>query len=265
MTSQTLDAPHSPSSDTSKEKRYLNVQFEHKELAKRHGARWDANVKRWYYPRGSRLELIYSWRVGAGIGGRILLNVPASQHELAYELGVGFEDEHANMKYRSVEKSRRFHVKRGSDLYTIYSWRPDFKPLPRPRRAPRPVYTVPSLPGRGAFNPDTANAVPGHTLRINPSDNALARALGIRTRSIRNEVLEGSWYERILSWCEHTIRKDSTAPHALTVPDRDQGLAEYLGAEPSGAGWQSIPGSTLHTALNWRTHYVPRTETGAAA
>ena len=43
-------------------KRYINVAYEDRDLAKRLGARWDASVKRWYYPKGSKLERVLDWR-----------------------------------------------------------------------------------------------------------------------------------------------------------------------------------------------------------
>lgn len=43
-------------------KRYINVAYDDREMAKRLGARWDASVKRWYCPPGSALAKVYSWR-----------------------------------------------------------------------------------------------------------------------------------------------------------------------------------------------------------
>lgn len=43
-------------------KRYINVAYKDREMAKRLGARWDASVRRWYCPPGSALAKIYSWR-----------------------------------------------------------------------------------------------------------------------------------------------------------------------------------------------------------
>ena len=53
-------------------KRYINVAYKDREMAKRLGARWDPSVKRWYCPPGSALAKVYSWRK-AGSG-----TVPAS-------------------------------------------------------------------------------------------------------------------------------------------------------------------------------------------
>ena len=43
-------------------KKYLDVAYKDRDLAKRLGARWDPNVKRWYCPKGSDLERIFAWR-----------------------------------------------------------------------------------------------------------------------------------------------------------------------------------------------------------
>ncbi len=43
-------------------KRYLNVSYKDRDLAKRLGARWDPSVKRWYCPAGSALATIFEWR-----------------------------------------------------------------------------------------------------------------------------------------------------------------------------------------------------------
>ena len=47
-------------------KRYINVAYKDREMAKRLGARWDASVKRWYCPPGSALAKVYSWRKASG-------------------------------------------------------------------------------------------------------------------------------------------------------------------------------------------------------
>ncbi|GLQ24493.1 hypothetical protein GCM10007853_23670 [Algimonas ampicilliniresistens] len=47
-------------------KRYINVAYKDREIAKRLGARWDASVKRWYCPPGSALAKVYSWRKPSG-------------------------------------------------------------------------------------------------------------------------------------------------------------------------------------------------------
>ncbi len=43
-------------------KKYLDVAYKDRDLAKRLGARWDASVKRWYCPAGSDLARIFAWR-----------------------------------------------------------------------------------------------------------------------------------------------------------------------------------------------------------
>ncbi|WP_298914399.1 DUF5710 domain-containing protein [uncultured Algimonas sp.] len=47
-------------------KRYINVAYKDREMAKRLGARWDASVRRWYCPPGSALAKVYSWRKSSG-------------------------------------------------------------------------------------------------------------------------------------------------------------------------------------------------------
>jgi len=49
-------------------KRYINVAYKDREIAKRLGARWDASVKRWYCPPGSALAKVYSWRKSSAGG-----------------------------------------------------------------------------------------------------------------------------------------------------------------------------------------------------
>ncbi|RKQ69299.1 hypothetical protein DES40_2098 [Litorimonas taeanensis] len=48
-------------------KRYLNVSYADRDLAKKLGARWDPSVKRWYCPAGSALETIFAWRKEAQV------------------------------------------------------------------------------------------------------------------------------------------------------------------------------------------------------
>ena len=43
-------------------KRYINVAYKDRDMAKSLGARWDASVRRWYCPPGSALAKVYSWR-----------------------------------------------------------------------------------------------------------------------------------------------------------------------------------------------------------
>ena len=46
-------------------KKYLNVSYEDRDLAKRLGARWDPSVRRWYCMPGSPLAKIFTWRAEA--------------------------------------------------------------------------------------------------------------------------------------------------------------------------------------------------------
>jgi len=48
-------------------KKYLDVAYKDRDLAKRLGARWDPNVKRWYCPAGSDLARIFAWRQTATV------------------------------------------------------------------------------------------------------------------------------------------------------------------------------------------------------
>lgn len=50
-------------------KRFLNVAYEDRDLAKRLGARWDPALKRWYYTKGSPLDKVFAWRA-AGADSR---------------------------------------------------------------------------------------------------------------------------------------------------------------------------------------------------
>ncbi|MEM7727652.1 MAG: DUF5710 domain-containing protein [Pseudomonadota bacterium] len=59
-------------------KRYINVAYKDREMAKRLGARWDASVKRWYCPPGSALAKVYSWRKASsgGFGADLPSSIP---------------------------------------------------------------------------------------------------------------------------------------------------------------------------------------------
>jgi len=48
-------------------KRYLDVNYDDRELAKRLGAKWDPSVRRWYCPAGSPLAKLFKWRAEARI------------------------------------------------------------------------------------------------------------------------------------------------------------------------------------------------------
>jgi len=265
MTAQTLDTPHDPKAGPTQTKKYLDVHFNHKDIAKEYGARWDAGVKRWYYPRGSRLEIIFSWRIGAhGIGSRELIDVPEKDVALANELGAG-----KTVSTTVNTKNHTYHVTPFTKLSVIYSWRKTLgrKPKTSPQYKLRAVKTAKDeaadifLPAHPEWDPAAADIIEGHSLTIKMDDRPKARALGIRAPSRRAnipKVLTGSWYERILSWCPYK-KQDPLLPHALNIPERDKSLAEYLGASETPDGrWLSRPGSILHTALNWRTHYVPQ-------
>ncbi len=45
------------------EKTFLAVKFEHKEAAKRAGAKWDAKAKSWYAPKGASKEALRDWTI----------------------------------------------------------------------------------------------------------------------------------------------------------------------------------------------------------
>lgn len=46
-------------------KKYIDVAYKDRDLAKKLGARWDPSVRRWYCPAGSNLSKIFSWRKAA--------------------------------------------------------------------------------------------------------------------------------------------------------------------------------------------------------
>jgi len=48
-------------------KRYLDVSYDDRDLAKRLGAKWDPSVRRWYCPAGSPLAKIFKWRAEAKV------------------------------------------------------------------------------------------------------------------------------------------------------------------------------------------------------
>lgn len=59
-------------------KRYINVDYKDRDVAKRMGARWDPSVKRWYCPPGSVLAKAYGWRKAPAAGFNASGPVPAS-------------------------------------------------------------------------------------------------------------------------------------------------------------------------------------------
>ena len=44
------------------DKKYLSVDYNDKEFAKKLGAKWDPSVNRWYCLEGSALSKVLSWR-----------------------------------------------------------------------------------------------------------------------------------------------------------------------------------------------------------
>ena len=61
-------------------KKYLNVAYEDRDLAKRLGARWDPSVKKWYCTAGSPLATVFSWRKQAkGTSEIVTTNAPKPQ------------------------------------------------------------------------------------------------------------------------------------------------------------------------------------------
>ena len=58
-------------------KRYIEVKYQDKDLAKRLGARWDASTQRWYCPSGSQLDKIFKWRAEAKMPAH---NMPAQSY-----------------------------------------------------------------------------------------------------------------------------------------------------------------------------------------
>jgi len=76
-------------------KRYINVAYKDRDMAKRLGARWDPSVKRWYCPADSVLAKAYSWRkapkggmvasadVSASVAANSNVNVSRSNPQLS--------------------------------------------------------------------------------------------------------------------------------------------------------------------------------------
>ena len=57
-------------------KKYLNVAYDDRDLAKRLGARWDPSVRKWYCTKGSPLAKIFSWRAEAKISKPVSPTAP---------------------------------------------------------------------------------------------------------------------------------------------------------------------------------------------
>lgn len=68
-------------------KRFIDVKYQDKDLAKRLGARWDASTQRWYCPAGSQLEKIFKWRAEAKMPANDMpapsYNIPTSRPQLS--------------------------------------------------------------------------------------------------------------------------------------------------------------------------------------
>lgn len=68
-------------------KRYINVAYKDRDMAKRLGARWDPSVRRWYCPPGSVLAKAYGWRKapasGLGTSAHISPSVAANSNRVA--------------------------------------------------------------------------------------------------------------------------------------------------------------------------------------
>ena len=67
-------------------KKYLNVAYEDRDLAKRLGARWDPSVRRWYCLPGSPLAKIFTWRGEAKAGAKTVTPVPKVTAGANFEL-----------------------------------------------------------------------------------------------------------------------------------------------------------------------------------
>lgn len=68
-----------------KAKKYLDVKYTDRELAKRLGARWDPSVQRWYCPAGSPLATIFKWRSEAA-GTQAKVNHIAQNENFEFDL-----------------------------------------------------------------------------------------------------------------------------------------------------------------------------------
>lgn len=74
-------------------KKYLNVAYKDRDLAKRLGARWDPAVERWYCPAGSPLSKIFRWRAEAAVkpSENAPANLAAQNHRPLPPLNENFE------------------------------------------------------------------------------------------------------------------------------------------------------------------------------
>jgi len=67
-------------------KKFLNVKYTDRELAKRLGARWDPSVQRWYCPAGSPLATIFKWRAEAASGDKPAVKHVAQNENFEFDL-----------------------------------------------------------------------------------------------------------------------------------------------------------------------------------
>lgn len=74
-------------------KKYLDVAYKDRDLAKRLGARWDPSVKRWYCVAGSDLARIFTWRqapVTTRVDPHMHLSKPAHRVAAAQNFELSF-------------------------------------------------------------------------------------------------------------------------------------------------------------------------------
>lgn len=69
-------------------KRYINVSYQDRDMAKRLGARWDASVKRWYCPPNSALAKVYSWRKASSGAELPHINFGEARSEVGRQLSL---------------------------------------------------------------------------------------------------------------------------------------------------------------------------------
>jgi hypothetical protein len=86
-------------------RRFLNVSYEDRDLAKRLGARWDPSLKRWYYAKGSNLAKVFGWRAPGADTSVISERTNSGQlskspsHRAGHELSFGDLFDQANTRY----------------------------------------------------------------------------------------------------------------------------------------------------------------------
>jgi hypothetical protein len=69
-----------------KAKKYLDVKYTDREMAKRLGARWDPSVQRWYCPAGSPLATIFKWRAEAAAESKSTVKHVAQNENFEFDL-----------------------------------------------------------------------------------------------------------------------------------------------------------------------------------